>query len=186
MKNLFVLSLIFLSSLALASDGGHGAAHHETGIPKVVFYQFLNLGVLLVALIYFTKDKVAGIFQQRRADFDALLNESQKHLNEAEGKKNDITGRLTKLKQTAAQDLVNAKLESEKEHAHKMSEAQETILKINKDVEGHITAEAQKNFEKLRIEHFGAAKEMAEKNLQTKSVNTIRNSFSERMKGAQS
>lgn len=178
----FLVLILFCSILNAKSSGG--GTHSDHGIPKVVYYQFLNFGILMVALIYFTKDKIANLFFERRAEYEKLLSISQKSLNEAIDKRDEVAGRIKKVKTSYQDDLKNAHYECDLEHRAKMQELEESIKKMNKDLDGQIKAETQKSIEKLRIEHFNASRELAEKNMLSKSTNNIRNSFSDRMKGA--
>lgn len=184
MKIISSLFVFLFALVAFASTGHESGAHHEAGIPSVVYYQFLNFGVLLVALIFLTKSKVVDLFTSRRRAYEELLGESQKTLNAALDQRDEVANRLNKMKSNAQKDMENARAESLKEHELKIQEAKAQSLRLQKDIENHISGENMKLFEKLRVEHFNSAREQAEKNLQTKSANSIKNSFSERMKGA--
>src|SRR5258708_1077961 len=101
---------LFISSIVRANEQ---AVAHAAGIPKVVYYQALNLGILVIVLIYFLRDKIKAFFAQRGHDFHQAVEKAHAVKHEAESKHKDIKERLQQLSDSAAENIARAHAEAE-------------------------------------------------------------------------
>ena len=159
MINAFLYSLV---ELAQAAGGAHGASHEE-GVPAVVYYQAVNVLIFVGILVWFTKDKVKSLYQQRLADYNRLAAETENARKELESKKSDLVRRSQQLKATSEQSLKDAKLEADKFYQSELQKTKEQAAKLAKDVEAQIVADQQKMIEKLRQEALELSVVAAEK-----------------------
>lgn len=180
-----IQSLISLLTQFVQASGGGG--HHEAGIPTVVFYQAINVLIFVGILVWFGKDKVRAVFQQRLAEFHRLAQETEKARKDLEHQKEDIVRRTAKLKETSQQSLQDAVKDSEKFLREEIEKAKKTALKLNSDVELQIAADQQKLFEKLRVETLELSVAAAESDIGTidsAEKNHINKRVQQRIEGA--
>lgn len=139
----FLITLL-TCGMVLASSESHGA-HEEIHIPLTeIGWQAANLGLLLIALIFFLRKSMQESFQKRQSDFIENSEKTKAALQKAE---NDLTEIKTKLSQLengemtaiekAKKDAANIKSkaigEADTQVAKLFNEADQTIiLQLNK------------------------------------------------------
>lgn len=107
----WIKALNFLvTSLAFANDHAHEVA--QQGVPKIVLYQAINFGLLLLFLHFFIGKKVRLFFVERHAAFHQALLRAQSARLDAERARNEIRERMNTLDSTADDSIRSAQEEA--------------------------------------------------------------------------
>ncbi len=150
--------------VASASSAGHGTGHDE-GIPTIVFYQAINVGIFIGILYWFGKDKVRAVFSARLVEFHRLALETEQARKNLEYKKADLVRRSLQLNATSTQSLSEAKAEAEKMFLGEVEKSKIQASKVSKDVDAQILTDQQKMIESLRQEVLEMSVASAEQQL---------------------
>ncbi|STQ86985.1 hypothetical protein LS73_006840 [Helicobacter muridarum] len=146
MRFIAILTLVGLSGILFASQGGH------IDISKTdIFERLVNFIIFVVLLWYLVADKLKAILSARSIDIANRLSESQMRTKQAKSKKEKAKIELEDTKQKAKSIIETAKKEaliSEKEIEEK---AKEQILYITKSNEESMKFQA-KAFQKQIIQ----------------------------------
>ena len=147
MKIIFITLVLFVATSVLAS----GAEHVDDGIPfgKIVI-QALNLGILLVALIYFVRKSVIDLFAARQTNYNEQSVKTAAALKLAEAELVDIKNKLSTLENTESESLKRAQAEAEKIKNQMIQEAASQAEKLKNDVELIVNAEVYKAKNEIR------------------------------------
>lgn len=181
-KLVFIFAMLL--SMVAAASSGHGDVHHE-GLPKVFFYQILNLGGLLVILFFVMRKKVAAALAEKKATFLEKQSSAARAKADALAKKNEIQARLSTLLTQAEQSRVNAKTEAEALRLKMMKDAEETEARLVKEAQKAESSERMKAQVKLReklvSEAMSTAREDIKKSLGQKDLEKLQTDFVERI-----
>lgn len=109
MKKLLLISIYLLIAKIAFASSGHGAGGEEHGVPKVVFYQALNVTIIIISAIYFGRKKIAEFFSQKKSLFLDAQEKAQAALRQAENEHHEVKTRLDKLIGNREDSLVKAK-----------------------------------------------------------------------------
>lgn len=150
MKLLFNLLFVLAPTLALAAGGEHGAGHGE--IPKAVLYQFINVSILVVGLVYFTKDAIVNFFSGRKAAYLEAAQKSAFAREQAEKEFIDIKSKLANLDETRDEVIKKAHAHAEDMKKQIMNEASEVTKRIRDDANLTVNLEMQRAQKELRTQ----------------------------------
>lgn len=145
--------MMWLITLALASEGAEGAAHHEAGIP------FHDLGVASVSLLIFLGILVAVA---RKPVMDGLANRAlgiRKEIDEAttaqkaaEARFKEVESRLAALDQLVNSMKADAERDAEAETARMIERANADAARIQEVAERTIREETDRSRRVLKDE----------------------------------
>jgi F-type H+-transporting ATPase subunit b len=146
MKILISICILFASSVLLAASAEHGegAPLGKIGI------QVLNLGILLIALIYFVRKSVVEAFNQRQVTFNEQSQKTAAALKQAEADLKEIKEKIALLESSEAVSIQTAQVEAEKTKAKLINEASIQAEKLKSDVTLIINAEVYKAKNEIR------------------------------------
>lgn len=167
MKNFFTLIILNgACALALAnSDSGH----HEDLIPwTTVFYQTINVTMLLAGLIYFGRKPITAFFKGKKDSFIAASEKSASVRKTAEHTQMEIKVRLTKLESTADESIARAKAEAADIRKALLAEAEALSKRIQKEAEAAAKLEIAKAKNSLRQQLLQESVESSRNNLAAK------------------
>ena len=168
---LFSFALILLlPALALAAEGEnhHGPVVLDDATLKTIIYQCINVGALVIGLIYFLKTPVRQYFTEKKQSFMAAAEKAQAARKAAEYEHMQIKVQLTKLESTADETMSRARAEAADLRHQMMAEAEEMSKRIRH--EGEITARVEVERAKavLREQMIREAIHMAEQSMKEK------------------
>jgi F-type H+-transporting ATPase subunit b len=123
------LLFIFVGNLAFAATGGHGAS----GVPTLVYWQVLNVFIVIAGLVYFAKDAIRSHLAQGRKSYQDQAEKFLKTKQEAEEKSANLRGRLQNLERDYSNSLNHATSEAEKIKNQILADAQDTVRRIQQD-----------------------------------------------------
>ena len=171
-----VAAIILLNTFkAMAASGGE--------IPVgLLVSQMANLGLLVLGLFITQKKSIAQAFASKKQDFLSVAEKTMREKKEAEAKLKEVADRVAQLKNTHADQISKAKVDSEESYRTQLADAKNQAMKVQDNALMGLQFEVQKEVEKLRIETFQKSAESAEKSLeqglsaeQKKSWNTFQN-----------
>lgn len=185
---LLFMFVLLISSIAFANEGGHGgAAHHEAGIPRTVWFQFLNFGALVAIIFFASKNKVRDFFRQREQDYTRQAREAAERKQKLQNQKADLDRRFLELVMRREVSLKTAAEDAEKMVQREKQKTQEEVQRIHRDVQETLRIEEQKQMEKLRQEALDMSMVSAENDLKSLDANEkqkINGQFTQRLEGA--
>lgn len=176
-----------ISILVFKSIWAAGGGHHGDGVPAEVFYQLINVTIFVGIIVWFSKDKIKALFQNRYDDFMRLSLETEKARQELEHKKADIIRRAQTLKATSQESITTAQNDAEKFLQKEIARAREEAQRAGKDVDAQIRDTQAKLIEQLRNEALQMSVVSAEEqltSLDTAEKNKLAKQFSQRVEGA--
>lgn len=136
---LLVVGLMMISGAASAAEPGHH------GVPwKTIGWQVLNLGILVVGLVYLLKDSTRQFFAARRTGFIDAAKKSQSAREEAEKQYKEIQAKIEHLEATRAESIARAEAEAAELKKTLTREAEELAARIRKEAEATARAEVMK------------------------------------------
>lgn len=157
MKRILPLLIVLIPALVIGAEHGvaeHGA-EHPIEIPTVVWYQLINVAILVAGLVYYTKDMIVKTFADRRVTYVSAAHKSAAARDAAEKQFMEIKHRITELDRTREDALAKA-------HAH-AEEIKQQILAESKQVSARIREEANIT---AQLETKKAQRELREQLLQ--------------------
>jgi F-type H+-transporting ATPase subunit b len=141
----FYLTLLVAAVSLAAGGGGHGDAHDDHAIPwQGIFWQAMNLGALLIAIVYFTRKSLIDAFAKRREDYLSQAEKTKVLLREAEAALKDVKTKLSELEAGEQKSIESAKKEAQLLREGIVRDAETAAMKMKKDAEMVISAELQK------------------------------------------
>jgi F-type H+-transporting ATPase subunit b len=149
MKILLPILILMMSTICLANGAEHGG--EEGGIPfDKIGIQALNLGILVVALIFFVRKSIIDAFTQRQVNYNEQSQKTAAALKLAEAELKDIKEKLSVLESSEASSIQKAQTEAESLKNKIISEAQAQAEKLKQDVALIIGAEVYKAKTEIR------------------------------------
>ncbi|MGZ3773780.1 MAG: F0F1 ATP synthase subunit B family protein [Pseudobdellovibrionaceae bacterium] len=177
MKFLLNLFIILAPAIVFASTEG---AHHE-GVPKSVFYQFVNISILVVGLVYFTKDAIAQFFAGRKTAYLEAAQKSAFAREQAEKEFVDIKHKLDNLESTRHESINKASAHSEDLKKQILDEANQVSKRIREEAELTARLEIQRAQKELRVQllkdSVEAARVVLTKDLGSSDQQKLQNDF---------
>lgn len=145
MKLLLNLFIILAPAAALAAGG-----HDGEGVPKAVVYQLINVTILIVGLVYFTKDHIVQFFAGRKAAYLEAAQKSAFAREQAEREFVDIKEKLTTLEATRGDSLRKAQAHADDLKKQIVDEAQTVTKRIRDEAQLTANLEVQRAQKELR------------------------------------
>lgn len=174
---LFILITISALLTATAALAAGGAAHDENHIPvKTILTQVVNLGILVIVLVFFTRKSIQAMFKAKK---DLFLEDSLKTaqaLKLAEIELSDIKSKIKTLETTESTSLLNAEKEAESAAQKMVSDAQAQGKKIVEDTSLVIGAELLKAKNQIREKIIESSMLETEKNIKASSASITQKS----------
>ncbi len=175
-KVILIFSILFGSTVAFAAE-------HADGIPTFVYYQMINV-TLLIALLYgLTHKKVRSYFTSRLVTHEEAKRSAQRAFTEAKERHEEVSQKLTKLQAEAPAAIEKAQADAMLLKSKLIQEAEELAENIIKDAKNVAQYEYEKAKQDLRKEAFEEALKLArtdiEKNLNDNDQKDLRNQFIE-------
>jgi len=139
MKLFTTLLIILLPALALAAQSESTAAVEH--VPHVVYYQILNLGILIAGLVYFTKDMIVQFFAGRKSAYLEAAQKSAFAREAAEREFVDVQNKLQQLEKNHEQSLHKAHIHAEELKKQILAEGVDVSRRVRE--EAHLTAQLE-------------------------------------------
>ena len=150
-KGLFnILLMIAICAFACWAFGEEGAAEAETGIPRIVYYQAINVFLLVAILVYFLKPKVGAFFNGRRETVLAALKEANRIKTEAENKHQEYVIKIQELQKEQDSVLEQIRRDGEETRKRIMEEAK----RLSENIKNEAARAAETEVEKARSELY--------------------------------
>ncbi len=102
--------ILFMSFLGISQ--ALGATDSHEGVPKVVFYQFLNFSLFVGLLFYLLKDKIRAFYKSRFDRFQEQFQAAQKEREDMEVAHKDYTQKLQEITTTSQEQIAKAQKEA--------------------------------------------------------------------------
>lgn len=176
--------MLAVSVNALSNTGGE----HAEGIPTVVYWQLLNIGMVIAGLIYYTKNQIKAHFIDRRKTFLALAEKSKAAKLAAEKQYLEIKHKIDLLDSTTDESIARARSEAADVKKNLIQEAQATAAKIKIETKEAAEIESQKAYRNLKQQTIRDSLELARQVL-TKDIGNqdhqkLQNDFAKNLSGA--
>ena len=150
LKRVATLLIFTTTALSFASGDAH---HAGAGIPvNTIIFQFINVGVLVAAMIYFLKDGVKQFFATKHAQFVEWAQKAETAKKQAEEAHLEIQIQLTKLTASADETRERAKAEASDLRKQMLEEAAALSKKIREEAESTARLEVERAKNQLREE----------------------------------
>lgn len=166
MKNTAFILTMLASTVALSAGGGHDDSYIP--LDKIGF-QAINLGILLVAIIFFIRKSIIETFQARKQNY---IDQSQKTLvalKDAEAALADIKTKLANLESGEQKALDNARFEADLLKVNLIKDAEASAEKMKKDATLTIANELSKAKAEINATILNHAVATATKNISDKN-----------------
>lgn len=157
MKAFLLAILLGLAPLvAFASEEAHGPAHAANAEHMKEFaYEWLNVAILVAALIYFARKPVGEYLGSRRDTISKNIASSEQLLKESERKLAEWNDKATRLDADVASILESTRKSAEADKAAILADAEATASRIRQSASGVVERE-------LRTARVALRKEAAE------------------------
>lgn len=99
-------------------------AAHEGGSPHLILYQLINVGILVVGMIYLMKDKATIFFRERREKYLESSRRTEDLLQSVQKQKNRLEAQISEIERDEKNVFARAESEA-KRHVHDILEAAE-------------------------------------------------------------
>jgi F-type H+-transporting ATPase subunit b len=184
---LLTLAILLASEGVFAAGGGHGAI--PTEVPRVVLFQALNLGALLLILGYIVVPKLRAHFEARRSEYFKTVREMEEIKSQAERQSQDLRARLEKLRATATSSLEKSRHDANQLQAKLVEEAREQAEKLKVEAQKTIEAETYRAVQSLRAEvitdSMGVAREKISSQIKDSDQKRLQKEFVEKVRVAE-
>jgi len=156
MKSMSVFFLMGLAAVAAqAAPGGHGPDM------TVVMYQAINVGIIVIGLVYFLRQPVKDFFAGQKAAYLDAAAKTQAARLAAENELKTIRAELARIESSAAESVSRARAESADLRNQMIKDAEVTAARIKADAETSARLEANRAVARLRTELVQDAVAMA-------------------------
>jgi F-type H+-transporting ATPase subunit b len=152
---LWSIAAVLVCAVAQAEESGHAVAegvHHEVGVPKVVYYQALNLGILVIGLVYLLRKKAQGFFKKRHSDLTVAIQEARRAKDEAEKRHQEYSLKIRNLEKESSSYFEQMRQEGEAAKARMIEEAKRIAETIRAEAKRTVENEINKAKLELREE----------------------------------
>lgn len=167
MKRSTALLIALVPGVALAAASGDGHGMDEKTL-KTIIYQCINVGILLIALVYFLKDTVRQHFKDKQQAYLNAAEKAQAVRRQAEEQHAEIKAQLTKLETTADESISRARAEAADLKKQIVAEAQALSKRIKEEAETAARIEVDRARAQLRGQMIQQAAQMTEKHIKEK------------------
>lgn len=182
MKSILTILLLVASEAALAASGGE----HHGGVPwRDIFWQVINLGILLVALFYLLRKPTVSFFKNRQTNFLSAAQKSQAARAEAEKQYLEIKQRLDRLEGNREEDLARAQAEAADLRKQMIKEAHDVAARVKAEAETTMNIELQRAKHELQQafvrEAVAVARDVMTKDLSAQDQQRLQGDFSKNL-----
>jgi F-type H+-transporting ATPase subunit b len=139
MKSLTILLIILMPALVLAAG-----EEHVPFSAKLFTYQCINVGVMVIGLIYFLREGTAKFFKDKRAGYLAAAAKSQQAKQDAEKTRSEIQARLSQLENTADESIARARAEAMDMKKNLVAEAEALSRRLHNEAEKSVVMEVER------------------------------------------
>jgi len=153
--------LLLTAQNAFAASGWDG---HAT---KMLYFQIVNVVVLLGAFIYFLKDPVREFFKSRANNYHLEAQKAQARLKEAQNKLEELQLSLTKIETTWAEALSRAQAEATELREKMNRQSDESTQRLLEDAKRAIQAEQHSLYQNIIADLVASATAQVEQKLKT-------------------
>lgn len=163
------LLLVFLSAASvLAASGGdhHGGGLDEKTI-RTIMYQAINLGVILIGLVYFLRQPVREYFASKHQSYVQAAEKAQAARKQAEDEYQKTQTQLSKLEATTQESISRARAEAADLRNNLVAEAQSLSKRIHDETHAAAVLEIEKAKNALRQEMISEAIKVAQGQIQS-------------------
>ncbi len=168
-KIALAIGLYFVSiKLFASSESAHGEGHGE--IPKVVYYQAINVGIIFAAGYWFARHKIADFFHQKRQQFVDAQQKANKALDQAKHEHHDVKTKLDKLKHNRVDTISRANADANDLHKQIITDAEIMAKKLKHEAEQASLIEIQRVKNELRDQLTREAFELSRKDIHAKAT----------------
>jgi F-type H+-transporting ATPase subunit b len=120
MKSLTIILMTLMPAMLWAAEEGEHAAFNS----KLFTYQCLNVGIMVIALIYFLRAGVAQYFKDKRKNYLAAAERSLQAKQAAERERAQIQEKLGKLEASVDESIARARAEAADLRQNLLAEAE--------------------------------------------------------------
>lgn len=167
---LTTLNFILISTVTMASsDGGHGSGH-DNGVPKVVYYQAINVAIIFIAGFWFSRHKVAQFFKEKRESFISAQQKANLALDQAKHEHHDVKTKLDKLKNNRLETISRANADANDMHKQMLQDAEAMAKKLKVEAEQSALLEVQRVKNELRDQLVQEAFELSRRDIKSKAT----------------
>lgn len=149
------ITLLLLAAPALASENGHGAAHHDEhhGIPwATLIFSTINLGIFVFVMARFAWPGIRDWLVTRHSTIVETLEQAARAKHEAEQLKQEWEQRLSGLQTEIEAMRKQARADLAREREQMLAAAQRTAESIKRDAERAAEQEQRNAQAQLRDE----------------------------------
>lgn len=169
--NFKVVSIVLLvASVAVASSGGGHGTEHETGVPRVVIYQLINVLILFGGIYWGMRHKVSAFFTEKRKKFLEEQEKAKQSLVAAEKEHHEVKTRLDKLKNNRLDTISKAKADASDLHKQILADADVMAKRLHAEAELAAKIELQRAKNELREILVKEAFELSKKDITSKAT----------------
>lgn len=166
MKVLFTLLLTTSFSIGAMASGGSDSH----GVPTVVYYQAINVFLIVIAGIYFGRSKVAQFFKQKRSQFLMDQNKAQSALQQAQELNDQVKRRIEKLRITQTEVLAKAAIDALELKRQMIANAKLSAQRMQDEAQQMAKLQIEKAKKELRIQLIADAIEISKRDLTSKAT----------------
>ncbi len=170
MKVISSIVYFILFSCVAYSSSGHETHGAEAGVPKVVFYQAINVAIILIAGVYLGRQKIAHFFNQKKNMFLEAQQKAQAALKIAETEHHEVKTRLEKLKGNKTDSITKAKTDATDLKAQMLLDAQAQAKKLREEALLTAKIEGERAKSQLKEQLIREAFELSKKDLSSKAT----------------
>jgi F-type H+-transporting ATPase subunit b len=150
MKILINLLIVLAPAVVFASAAEHGAGHHDIEVPKAVLYQAINISILIIALVYFTKNEIVSFFGSRKTAYLQAAQKAAFAREQAEKEFEDLKNKIASLDKTREEQLGKAQAHADDLKNQIIDEADQVTKRIRAEAELTAKLEIQRAQQQLR------------------------------------
>jgi F-type H+-transporting ATPase subunit b len=174
-KSFLLLAVTLVCAAALGAEHeGHEAAEELSNIPwEQIGWQAANLGILVVAMIFFLRQSIIDAFRDRQKNYIDASEKTKSALVEAEKALSGIKDKLALLENGEASALQTAQHESNLMKVNLIKEAEHSAEKLKKEASMHIASELNKAKAEINAEILVQAIGLSEKNLSQAAATSV-------------
>jgi len=155
LRRIGLLSILLLApELAFASEESGGGSHF--------FWEWANLVLLVVVLVFVARKPVLAYLADRRSDIEGNIEGAEKLFSDAKTRLAEWNARADQLDNEVAEIKRSAKAAAEQERDRLIADARETAERIKGNAQSAVAREVRRAREELRSEATSLAVELAE------------------------
>jgi F-type H+-transporting ATPase subunit b len=149
LKQISFFAILLSAVFADAASGGHGG-HHE-GIPwTTISYQALNVGMIVIGLVYFLRKNIQAFFKDKNTTYRAAAEKAENTRKAAERERQEMQVRLQKLEGSTEESIARARAEAADLRKQLVADAEAASKRIKEEAKASAELEVTKAKNQLR------------------------------------